>query len=84
MLNIINSILYVLCLLIGYFLCYKFSNSKQDTKENKLNNKKKIVNILKPKLSKKEIKEQEEREEEFKKIWDNINNYDGFETSQKG
>ncbi len=81
MLNIINSIFYVLCVLIGYFLCYKFSNQKQEEKQKRG---RKIVNILKPKLAKKEQKEEKEKEEEFKKVWENLNNYDGFETSQKG
>lgn len=83
MLNIINSIMYVLCVLVGYFLCYKFSNKQQEKKEEpKKENK--IAQILKHKLSKKEKEEQKEKEEEFKTIWENINNYNGFESSQKG
>ena len=83
MLNIINSIMYVLCVLIGYFLCYRFSNKQQEKKEE-AKKENKIASILKPKLSRKEKKEQKEKDEERKTIWENLNNYDGFESSQKG
>ena len=67
MLNIINSIMYVLCVLIGYFLCYRFSNKQQEKKEE-AKKENKIASILKPKLSRKEKKNRKRKTRNVKQF----------------
>lgn len=82
MINIIYTVLCILCLCVGFFVGYNISKeSKKINNQVTIKNpKEKIKNIVKTKKNDKKL---EEQLEELNKIYDNIENYDGTSKNQK-
>ena len=80
MINLIYTILCIICLCIGFYTGYKLPNEKKK-KETHIQN---PINTIKEKMqNKKENKKINEQLEELNKIYQNIENYNGSSEGQE-
>jgi uncharacterized protein YneF (UPF0154 family) len=80
MINLIYTILCIICLCVGFFVGYKLQK-KQTTKETAIPN---PIKTVKEKMQNKKEKEKiNEQLEELNKIYQNIENYNGSSEGQE-
>ena len=80
MINLIYTILCIVCLCIGFFYGYRLTNKKSIENISVSNPIKKVKEKIEDKKEQEKINEQLE---ELNKIYENIENYDGTNKGQK-